>query len=134
MAQSFSSKTALRAWVIVLSLAAAGAPAGWAEGRCDVPKSDSPLPAGQLTLQALVVPSTIVVHDGKPLTFALHGFIEFQRLQDLFAYVDEQAGRWQFPNEQARKEFADGLLRRGVESRVVSMLDEKPLEVLLTHT
>ncbi len=91
-------------------------------------------PAAPLNLQALVMPSTVVYSDGKPLKFALHNFIEFTTLEDLFTYIDTQAGRWQFPNAAARQEFGNGLLRRGVESRVVSMVDEKPLEVLLTHT
>jgi len=33
-----------------------------------------------------------------------------------------------------RQSLARELLRRGVESRVISMTDERPLEVLVTHT
>ena len=97
------------------------------------------LPAGllsaqSLTLDALVTPSTIVYHDEKPVPFALYGLVEFKTLRELFSYVDAQAGRWQFPTERARNEFALSLLQRGVESRVISMVEEKPLEVILTHT
>jgi len=97
------------------------------------------IPAGllwaqSLTLDALVTPSTIVPHDEKPVPFALYGLVEFKTLRELFSYVDAQAGRWQFPSQRARNEFAQGLLQRGVESRVISMIDEKPLEVILTHT
>ncbi len=92
------------------------------------------LSAQSLTLEALVTPSTIVVHDEKPVPFALYGLVEFKTLQELFSYIDAQAGRWQFPGQRARAEFAQGLLQRGVESRVISMLDEKPLEAILTHT
>jgi hypothetical protein len=92
------------------------------------------LSAQSLTLDALVTPSTIVYHDEKPVPFALYGLVEFKTLQELFSYVDAQAGRWQFPNPGARNEFARSLLDRGVESRVISMVDEKPLEAILTHT
>ena len=92
------------------------------------------LSAQSLTLDTLVAPSTTVYHDEKPVPFALYGHVEFKTLHELFSYVDAQAGRWQFPSERARNEFAQGLLQRGVESRVVSMVDEKPLEVILTHT
>jgi hypothetical protein len=99
--------------------------------QCPSANSD---PAAPLNMHALVAPADVVYHDRKPLKFALHNFIEFTTLQDLFAYIDAQAGRWRFPSAAARQEFGNGLLRRGVESRAVSMLDEKPLEVLLTHT
>ena len=74
------------------------------------------------------------VKDGRPVTFALLGLIEFKTLDELFAYIDREAGRWSFPSAAARQAFGDGLLRRGVESRLVSMTYEKPLELLLTHT
>ena len=88
----------------------------------------------RLTLQRLVTPSTLYVKDGQPVTFAIHGFIEFRTLEEFFQYVDDQAGKWEFDSEEARREFADRLFHRGVESRLVSMVYEKPLEVLLTHT
>lgn len=91
-----------------------------------------PLPAQ--TLPDLVNPSTVFQKDGKPVAFALHGFIEFQNLDQLFPYIDSQAGRWRFPEEAERQKFANDLLNRGIESRIVSMVYEKPLELLLTHT
>jgi hypothetical protein len=87
-----------------------------------------------LTLDGLVTPSTVFVKDGRPVTFALLGLIEFKTLDELFAYIDREAGRWSFPGPGARQEYGDRLLRRGVESRLVSMTYEKPLELLLTHT
>lgn len=38
----------------------------------------APAPAEPLSLQAVVTPSTTIVKDGRPVTFALHGFIEFK--------------------------------------------------------
>ena len=95
------------------------------------------LHAQQISLQALVTPSTVITRDGRPITFALHGFIEFRSLSELFPYIDSQAHRW--PGSAAlddgkRQQLARELLRRGVESRVVSMIDERPFETLFTHT
>ena len=98
------------------------------------------LPAGaeQLSLQALVTPSTVVLSkDGHPVTFALHGFIEFKSLNEMFSYIDSQNQRWKSNagvDEQERQAVVRDLLRRGVESRVISMVDERPLETLVTHT
>jgi hypothetical protein len=92
--------------------------------------------AQQLSLQALVTPSTIILKDGHPVTFALHGFIEFKSLSEMFPYIDSQTRRWQpeaITHEQ-RQSFAHELLRRGIESRIISMTDERPLEILITHT
>ena len=91
----------------------------------------------QISLQALVTPSTVITKDGQPVPFALHGFIEFRSLSELFPYIDSQAHRW--PGNSAlddgkRQQLARELLRRGVESRVVSMVDERPFETLFTHT
>jgi hypothetical protein len=95
------------------------------------------LHAQPISLQALVTPSTVITKDGRPVTFALHGFIEFGSLSELFPYIDSQARRW--PGNPAfddtkRQQLAGELLRRGVESRVVSMTDERPFETLFTHT
>jgi hypothetical protein len=90
--------------------------------------------APRMTLRQLVTPSSRLEAHGRPLRFALHGLIEFDTLADLFAHVDAEAGRWRFESPAARQAFGDALLRRGVESRVVSMETELPLELLLTHT
>jgi hypothetical protein len=90
--------------------------------------------AKDLTLQDLVTPSTVFVKDGQTVAFALHGLVNFRTLDELFAYIDREAGRWSFPSASARQAFGDGLLRRGVESRLVSMTYEKPVELLVTHT
>jgi hypothetical protein len=98
----------------------------------------SPAGYGQtLSLQSLVTPSTVIRKDGVPLRFAVHGFIEFSSLAELFPYIQSQTRRWpgsgHFDNA-ARRKLGLELLRRGVESRVVSMADERPLETLITHT
>ena len=90
--------------------------------------------AQDLTLADLVAPSTVFVKDGQTVTFALHGLVNFRTLDELFAYIDGEAGRWSFPSAAAGQEFGDRLLRRGVESRLVSMTYEKPVELLVTHT
>src|SRR5258706_3384797 len=89
----------------------------------------------QLSLQEIVKPSTIVLKDGHPVTFALHGFIEFKSLAEMFAYVESQSRRWPgMLKDEERGPLARDLLGRGIESRVVSMTDERPLAALLTHT
>lgn len=92
-----------------------------------------PLAATDLTLQALVMPSTVVMKDGRPVTFAVHGVVEFRSLSELFPYIDLQTHRWNLTNDQ-RRALTRRLLRGGIESRVISMVDERPLELLVTHT
>jgi len=89
----------------------------------------------QISLREIVTPSTVVLKNGHPVTFALHGFIEFKSLAELFPYVESQSRRWPGTlKDEERRRMALDLLRRGIESRVVSMIDERPLEALLTHT
>lgn len=90
--------------------------------------------AARLTLVQLVAPATRVEVQGRLVRPALYAHIRFDTLLDLFAYIDGEAGRWHFESAAARQAFGDGLMRRGVESRVVSMDTELPLELLLTHT
>lgn len=113
----------------VLATAIVAAPA--ATGQASPP---APAPSARLTLGRLVDPATRVEVQGRLVRPALHALIRFDTLADLFAYVDDQAGRWRFDGPAARQAFAEGLMRRGVESRVVAMDSELPLEVLLTHT
>jgi hypothetical protein len=90
-----------------------------------------------LTLQDLVTPSTVVMKDGHPVTFAIYSFIEFKSLSEAFHYIDSQYNRWPATGlfaDEGRRARARELLRHAVESRIVSMTDERPLEVLLTHT
>src|SRR5580698_6170945 len=95
------------------------------------------LHAEPLSLRALVTPSTILMKEGQPVIFALHGFIEFKSLAEMFPYIDSQTRRWKdstdFDND-ARQKLGNELLRRGIESRVISMADERPLEALITHS
>lgn len=94
------------------------------------------LRAQELSLQTLITPSTTILKDGHPVTFALHGFIEFKSLSELFPYIDSQTRRWK-PGAitiDQRQLLARELLRRGIESRIISMTDERPLEILITHT
>ena len=94
-----------------------------------------PVLAENLSPQALVTPSTTILKDGRPVAFALHGFIEFKSLAELFPYIKSQTERWSRGlDHAARQRLARDLLRRGIESRVVSMADERPLEALVTHT
>jgi len=96
----------------------------------------SPLWAEQVSLQAIVTPSTTILKDSRPVTFAIHGFIEFRSLAELFPYVEAQTRRWKVDNplNNTGKGIGQELLRRGIEGRVVSMVDERPLEALVTHT
>ena len=87
-----------------------------------------------LTLARLIEPSSVLRNQGEVVPFALNGFIEFENLEGMFTYVNDQAGRWNFSSPAERKAFADDLFRRGVESRIVSMIYEDPHEVLMTHT
>jgi hypothetical protein len=90
-----------------------------------------------VSLQVLVTPSSTILKDGRPVKFALHGFVEFASLSELFPYIDSQTQRWKVTgglNDEERRRLADELLRRGIESRVISMEDERPLETLITHT
>jgi hypothetical protein len=93
--------------------------------------------AEPVSLQALVTPSTVILRDGHPVMFAVHGFIEFNSLAELFPYIKSQTKRWNVPgglDQEGQRQLARELLRRGVESRIVSMEDERPLEALVTHT
>jgi hypothetical protein len=93
--------------------------------------------AQELSLQALVTPSTVVIKDGHPVTFAIHAFIEFKSLNDAFSYIESQTPRWKSSDKldlAARQRLGRQLVHEAVESRVVSMIDERPLEVLITHT
>ena len=97
----------------------------------------SPVSAQNLSLQELVTPSTVVMKDGHPVTFAIYGFIEFTSLSEAQRYIDSQYTRWPPDGlfaDTGRKNRAEELLHHAVESRIVSMTDERPLEVLLTHT
>ena len=97
-----------------------------------------PVLQGQvLSLQVLVRPSTVLEKDGHPVRFAVHGYVEFNSLKEFFEYVEQEGQRWKnHPefDEAAHVSLRGDLLRRGIESRVVSMVDERPLETLITHT
>lgn len=98
-------------------------------------ESLQPQPATtRVTLRDLVDPGSRIRVQGRVIPFALLGQIRFETLDELFAYIDREAGRWRFDSAAARQAFAEGLMRRGVESRVVSMETELPLELVLTHT
>ncbi len=97
----------------------------------------SPLQAEPISLQQLVTPSTVIQKDGHPISFAVHGFVEFKSLAELFPYIQSQTELWKTDadfSDAARRTLARDLLRRGIESRVISMADERPLETLITHT
>ena len=94
-----------------------------------------PLKGQEVSLQAVVTPSTVIVKNGEPVKFAIHGFIEFKALAEVFPYIGTQTQRWNGKiSEEGKQHLARQLLREGIESRVVSMLDERPLQALVTHT
>jgi len=95
------------------------------------------LQAQQISLQALVTPSTTITKEGHRVTFALYGFVEFASLAQVFPYIDAQTRRWKGRaalDDAQQQSQASELLRRSIESRVISMIDERPLETLITHT
>src|SRR5438270_7114685 len=88
-----------------------------------------PAPAQQIALSEIVNPSTVILKDGQPVIFDLHGFIEFKSLAQAFPYIDSQMRRWPgVLTDAQRRDLARDLMRRAVESRIVSMTDERPLE------
>ena len=90
---------------------------------------------GPLPLKTVVTPTSVVENDGKPVTFAIHGYIEFRSLSQALAYIKSQQQRWRGKiSEEENRRLAADLLREAVESRVISMTDERPLEALVTHT
>ena len=71
------------------------------------------------------------------MTFAIHGFVGFQLLRravSLYRIANSPLGNEPDFDESARLALRRDLLRQGIESRVVSMADERPLETLMTHT
>jgi len=91
--------------------------------------------AQEISLQAVVMPSTVIVKDGETVKFAIHGFIEFKSLAEVLPYIEAQTHRWNGEiSEEESRQLARRLLREGIESRVVSMADERPLQALVTHT
>ncbi len=109
--------------------------ARWKIGLLLLAVMDSPLRGAPLSLESMVTPSTVIEKDGQAVVFAIHGLIEFKSLAEVFPYIEAQRRRWQgkISDEQSQR-LAQELLRAGIESRVVSMLDERPLETLVTHT
>ena len=88
-----------------------------------------------IALKEVVTPSTVLMKDGKPVMFAIHGFIAFRSLAEVFPYIESQRRRWKGKiSEEELAGLEKALLREAVESRVVSMVDERPLEALVTHT
>ena len=63
------------------------------------------------------------------------GLLNFHPLAELIPYIDSQEHRWNTDlDEPARKALRRDLLRGGIDSRVVSIIDERPFETLITHT
>ena len=91
--------------------------------------------AEPVSLKNIVTPSSVLMKDGKPVMFAIHGFIEFRTLAEAFAYTESQRKRWEgMISDEELNGLEKALLLAAVESRVVSMIDERPLEALVTHT
>src|SRR5215469_12620066 len=70
-------------------------------------------------LKDVVTPSSVLMKDGKPVMFAIHGFVEFHSLAEAFAYIESQRKRWK---GKISEEELNGLEK--------AML----LEALVTHT
>src|SRR5271154_897529 len=88
-----------------------------------------------LSLAGLVTPSTVIEKNGQVVKFAIHGFIEFKSLAEVFPYIDSQRQRWKGKlSEEELGNLEQALLREAIESRVISMEDERPRELLVTHT
>jgi hypothetical protein len=91
--------------------------------------------AESIALRSVVTPSSVILKDGHAVPFAIHGFIEFTSLQEAFSYIELQKKRWKGKiSEEELRALGNALLREAVESRAVSMTDERPLEALVTHT
>src|ERR1700675_2332389 len=75
----------------------------------------SPQRAQELSLEAVVTPSTVIVKNGEPVKFAIHGFIEFKSLAEVFAYVEGETRRWdgKISKEEMQK-LARQLLHKGI--------------------
>src|ERR1700724_1227452 len=87
--------------------------------------------AEQVSLQAIVTPSTTILKDGHVVTFAVHGFIEFKSLAELFPYIESQTRRWQANgglDEAGQRLLARELLRGGIGSRAARIAEERPPE------
>jgi hypothetical protein len=94
-----------------------------------------PAAARPLTLSEVVTPSSVIEKDGKVVSFAIHGFVEFSSLAEVFRYIESQRARWKGKiSDEEEAMLEKNLLREAVESRVISMIDERPLEALVTHT
>ena len=52
------------------------------------------LSAEPVPLKDVVTPSSVLMKDGKPVMFAIHGFVEFRSLAEAFAYIESQRKRW----------------------------------------
>jgi hypothetical protein len=53
-----------------------------------------PLNAQELSLQAVVTPSTVIEKNGESVKFAIHGLIELKSLAEVFPYIEAQKQRW----------------------------------------
>jgi hypothetical protein len=107
----------------------------WAGAVLLVLMGSTPLRAEPFSLVSLVTPSTVIQKNGQVVKFAVHGYIEFKSLAEVFPYIESQRRRWQGKiGEEDLRNLERGLLREAVESRVISMEDERPLETLVTHT
>ena len=58
----------------------------------------------------------IILKDGQPVKFAVHGFIEFKSLAELFPYIQSEVDRWRAKglDDLQQQSLGRELLRRGV--------------------
>src|SRR5215207_5232256 len=76
----------------------------------DAEAQAAPARPAPLTLARLVDPTTRIEVNGRLVTVALHALVRFDTLDDLFEYIDTQAGRWSFATATERQAFGDDLL------------------------
>ena len=107
----------------------------WMIGSIAFILASTPLHSQTLSLRALVTPSTVLQKNGQPVKFAIHGYVEFKSLSEAFSYIEKQRVRWKGKiSDEELRQLSRQLVREAVESRVISMEDERPLEALVTHT
>src|SRR5271167_1253423 len=96
-----ATKVRSSAWLVLLALCAC-----------------TPLRAQQLSLPSLINPSTVIERNGKPVKFAIHAYLEFKSLAEVFPYIQSQNRRWKGKiSDPELQALEKNLLREAIESR-----------------
>ena len=83
--------------ILVIALSGVS-PTSASAGESTQPRSST----RRVTLRDLVDPSSRIEVQGRLIQFALYGQIRFDTLADLFAFIDNQAGRGRFDSVAAQ--------------------------------